>query len=84
MTQPTLCAHVLGALQVVHVLERVGLVLCKLLLIVVLAGAGDSIKEDAALSGIAQVVDNGGDDEADASGGEDGEDADHDALGGRT
>lgn len=63
-------------------LEGIGLIFGKLLLIVVLARPGDTVEEDASMGGVAQVVDEGDNDKADASGGEDGEDANHDALGG--
>ena len=59
----TLGAHVLGPLDVIHFLERLGLFLGELLLIIVLAWSRYPVEEDAALLRVAEVVDNGGDDQ---------------------
>jgi hypothetical protein len=77
---PTLRAHVFHSLYIVHVFERLSLLLGKLLLIIVLAGPRYAVKKDAALLGVPEVVDDGGDDQTDTGGAQHREYADHDAL----
>lgn len=78
--RPTFCPQVLCPLQLVHGLERLCLLLGKLLLVVIFTRARYAVEEDAARMRIPEVVNNGGEEEADAGGAQDGEDADHDAL----
>jgi hypothetical protein len=76
----TLRSHIFCPLYVVHVLQRLGLLLRKLLLVVIFTRSCYAIQEDAALVGVSEVVHNGGNDEANSRSAQHGEDAYHDAL----
>jgi hypothetical protein len=76
----TLRPEVLGPLQVVHLLQRLGLLAGEGLLVVILAGAADAVQQDAAAGGVAQEVDEQ-EDEGDEDGAAKGaEQADDDAI----
>ena len=55
----TLCAEVLGTLQVIHFLQSILLFTQESLLIIVFSGSADAVEEDASTIGVAEEVDEG-------------------------
>ena len=77
---PTLRSQIFSSLQIVHLFQRLGLLLGELLLIVVLSGSCNAIEKHASLLCVAEVVDDGEEEETEACGAKHGEDANHDPL----
>ena len=65
---PTLRSQIFSSLQIVHLFQRLGLLLGELLLIVVLSGSCNAIEKHASLLCVAEVVDDGEEEETEACG----------------
>lgn len=80
MMQRTFGPEVFRSLHIIHDLQRLGLLLCKSLLIIVFAGPSDPVEEDAARVCVFEEV-NDHEDETYQDGGAQGrEQADKDAI----
>jgi len=80
--QRTFCSHIFHPLQVVHVLQRVGLLPGQGLLIIILTRSAYPIEEDLASTSVSEKVEDGEDQDNEGGRSKGGEHADEDSLAG--